>query len=437
MRPLHRSPLARTVLPLALLLTLASVLARRLDTVVLAGPSHPLQATPTLDPGTEEPSPTAATGGTGEPSPEPSTTATMGVEPSATVPEATATATDLPAATATPALRPLYFPWLDKASAAMKVDPIDRVAGDFGRVAVGPRQVYAVEGGPPRLTLLLQNTAEQRLERAGSMALEASADPRQVRLAADPEADYAYLLYQNALTVVEGLRPPEPRKLVAAPDCEALVHLPFGIFLGCDGLRLIDLDPRDNAREIVYLSRAGRSQALAHEDGLLAAAFREPVPANRPTTLVLYHTGYRQKPRLAGQLPDIGNTVAMVMRSRTVYQLVDEEGRRGLQLIDTANDNGNRTPRLLRQIAIDGIPRALAFDASARSLYVLEESWFDRRDRIQHGQTGVRVYSLKDPRQPRLTRILPLDQPAFDVAADGGLLYVAGGAEGLLVFRVP
>jgi hypothetical protein len=67
---------------------------------------------------------------------------------------------------------------------------------------------------------------------------------------------------------------------------------------------------------------------------------------------------------------------------------------------------------------------------------VLEEGWFDRRDRMQHGQTGVRVYSLKDPRQPRLWRFLPLDQPAADIAAAEGLLYVAGGSAGLAVYRV-
>ena len=269
------------------------------------------------------------------------------------------------------------------------------------------------------------------------MALDApSLDPHTVQLAADPRLDYAYLLYFNALTVVEVVNPPQPRKLVAAPDCDALAVESWTAILGCDGLRTVDLESPEAAKELFVLPRAGRSKALAFEDGLLGAAFREAVPAHRPTTLDLYHTGYRQKPRLAGRLADIGNTIDIVMHSRTVYQLVDEDGRRGLQVIDTANDNGNRTPRILARIDMDGIPRRLAFDASAWRLYVLEEGWFDRRDRMQHGQTGVRVYSLKDPRQPRLWRFLPLDQPAADIAAAEGLLYVAGGSAGLAVYRV-
>ena len=374
-------------------------------------PGTPPAATMTAPPATDSPSPTHTLAPPTPPTPLPSTP--------------------------TAAPRPIYLPWVDRLGEAAKQEPIDHVPGTIVRLAPGPRQLYLVEDGPPRLSVLHTNTATGRLERAGSMTLDApSLDPRQVRLAADPRLDYAYLLYFNALTVVEAVNPPQPRKLVAAPDCDVLAVEAWTATLGCDGLRTVDLENPEAAKELFVLPRAGRAQALTQDDGLLAAAFREPVPASRPTSLVLYHTGYRQKPRSAGQLADIGNTVAMVMVGRLVYQLVDEDGRRGLQLIDVADLDGHRVPRILARLDIDGIPRGLAFDWSTWRLYVLEEGWFDRRDRQQHGQTGVRVYSLKDPRQPRLWRFLPLDQPAADIAAAEGLLYVAGGSAGLAVYRV-
>lgn len=432
-----RSTTCFTLLRLALPLVLALTAARGAPHVSAGAPVAPRQQpSPTLDPGTSEPSPTPTgdPGGTSEPSPEPSASVRPSVEPSPTA--VAATPTDAPTAAPTAAPRPIYFPWVDKASAATKQEPIDRVAGDFSRVAIGPRQVYAVEGGPPRLSLLLRNEATQTLDREGSLALEASVDPRTVRLTADPSADYAYLLYQSALTVVEGLRPPEPRKLVAAPDCEALAQAPFSLLLGCDGLRLIDLDPRDAARDIAYVARAGRAQALAAEDGLLAAVFREAVPASRPSSLELYQLGYRRRPNRLGALNDVGFTVDLQMSGRTLYQLVDQDGRRGLQIFDVAGNDAARTPRLLASIAMEGLPRRLALDRTRSRLYLLEEGWFDRRDRLQHGMTGVRVYRINDPRQPRLQRFLPLDQPALDIAAGKGLLYVAGGTAGLEVYRV-
>lgn len=370
---------------------------------------------------------------------EPPVTETATSEPN---PSDTATAAPLPtdtamplAPTATPG--PIYLPWVDRLGEAAKQAPVDQVAGNILRLALGPRQIYVLEDSPPRLTVLTTNTATKRLDRGGSMPLDAPGlDPRTVRLAADDIVDFAYLLYFNALTVVEAVNPPQPRKLLAAPDCDALLTTGWTGILGCDGLRVVDLESPGSAAELFYLSRPGRTQALTQDDGLLAAAFREPVPASRPTTLTLYHTGYRQKPRAAGQLADIGNTVDMRMVGRLVYQLVDEDGRRGLQLIDVSGGESNRQPRILARLDMDGLPRRLAFDSSTWRLYVLEEGWFDRRDRQQHGQTGVRVYSLKDPRQPRLWRFLPLDQPAADIAAADGLLYVAGGTAGLGVYRV-
>lgn len=393
---------------------------------------RPRQETTTAEPGSPEPS---ATAGTPSASPTDGPSATHTLAPPTPPTSLPGTATSIATATAAP--RPIYLPWVDRMGAAAKQEPVYVVAGNIVRLAPGPRQLYALEDGPPRLTVLHGNTATGRLERSGSMALDAPGlDPRSVRLAADPLLDYAYLLYFNALTVVEAVNPPQPRKLLAAPDCDALAVEPWTATLGCDGLRTVDLENPEAAKELFVLPRAGRAQALAQDDGLLAAAFREAVPASRPTTLALYHTGYRQKPRPAGQLADVGNTVAMVMVGRLVYQLVDEDGRRGLQLIDVADLDGRRQPRLLARLDLDGLPRGLAVDPSAQRLYVLEEGWFDRRDRMQHGQTGVRVYSLKDPRQPRLWRFLPLDQPAADIAATEGLLYVAGGSAGLAVYRV-
>lgn len=381
--------------------------------------------------------PARADQGTETATAEPSPMDTATAEPSATATTEPLPTDTAPPPTPTAAPRPIYLPWVDRLGEAAKQAPVDQVAGNILRLALGPRQIYVLEDGPPRLTVLTTNTATRRLDRGGSMPLDAPGlDPRAVRLAADDIVDFAYLLYFNALTVVEAVNPPQPRKLVAAPDCDALATSGWTGFLGCDGLRTVDLENPGSAAELFYLPRPGRAQALAQDDGLLAAAFREPVPANRPTTLAVYHTGYRQKPRPAGQLADIGNTVDMRMVGRLVYQLVDEDGRRGLQLIDVAGSDPARWPRILSRLDMDGIPRRLAFDSSTWHLYVLEEGWFDRRDRQQHGQTGVRVYSLKDPHQPRLWRFLPLDQPAADIAAADGLLYVAGGTAGLVVYHV-
>lgn len=356
-------------------------------------------------------------------------------------PTDTATTAPLPTDTAIPLVPtatpgPIYLPWVDRLAEAAKQAPVDQVAGNILRLALGPRQFYVIEDGPPRLTVFTTNTATRRLDRGGSMALDAPGlDPRTVRLAADDTTDFAYLLYYNALTAVEAVNPPQPRKLLAAPDCDALETGGWAGFLGCDGLRIVDLENPGSAAELFYLARPGRTQALGYDDGLLAAAYREPVPASRPTTLALYHTGYRQQPRDAGHLADIGNTVDLRMIGRHVYQLVDEDGRRGLQVIDVSGASPEG-PYIVERLPMDGIPRRLAFDSATWRLFVLEEGWFDRRDRRQHGQTGVRVYSLKDPRQPRLWRFLPLDQPAADIAAADGLLYVAGGTAGLAVYRV-
>ena len=311
-----------------------------------------------------------------------------------------------------------------------------------GRVAAGSDQIYVVEDEPAAMGIV-STDGPWPARRTGSFPLTAEAlTAEQVTLLADPARRYAYLLYYNALQVVEASSPDRPaaRRLLAMPDITTMAIDDRWLYAAGDGLRVLDISNRDDPRELAYARQAGSALALAVEGQRAYVAQREPTGA-RPTSLYVWDVGNRSAPQRVGQLSEIGPTVGLAALGGFVWHLYDyteisgQQARGAALATIDARDPGGVHERVGARIAFAGRPRKLLRDASMQRLYVLEASYFDRRTRQQRGRDGVHVLDIRRPEAPRLVGFVPASPVPRDIDAREGKLYLVGD-EGLSVIDV-
>ncbi len=302
-----------------------------------------------------------------------------------------------------------------------------------GRVAAGGDQVYVIEDQPPALGII-STDGPWPPRRTGTFALTAEdLGSDRVQLLADPKRRYAYLLYYNALQVVETTAPDAPaaRRLLAMPDISHMAIDDRWIYGAGDGLRIIDVFVQDDPKQLAYVRQAGNALAVAAEGTRVYVAQREPT-GGRPTSLYVWDVTDRNNPQRVGQLPDIGPTVDLAALGGFAWHLWDYSEVAGQQARGAALSTIDaRNPAAVTELTgsrmvIEGRPRRLLRDASAGRLYLVEESYFDRRTREQRGRDGVHVLSIADPGRPAPVRFLPWSPPPRDIAARDGKLYLVG-----------
>ena len=302
-----------------------------------------------------------------------------------------------------------------------------------GRVAAGRDQVYVVEDAPAAMAIV-STDGPWPARRTGSFPLTAEAlTADRVTLLADPARRYAYLLYYNALQVIETTSPDQAaaRRLLAMPDITTLALDDRWIYAAGDGLRVLDISIRDEPRELAYARQAGSALALAVEGQRAYVAQREPTGA-RPTSLYVWDVGDRAAPRRVGQLPEIGPTVGLAALGGFVWHLYDytdvsgQQARGAALATIDARDPADVHELVGMRIAFAGRPRKVVRDATAQRLYVLEASYFDRRTRMQRGRDGVQVLDISQPERPRQLRFVPIQPVPRDIDARGGKLYLVG-----------
>lgn len=324
----------------------------------------------------------------------------------------------------------------------LRGDTLADVGGDAppGAIAAaaptGPGQVLAALTEAPAGLAAIWADADGRLRPAGFLPLgvQAIADVT-LRAPRGRPANYAYLLYYNALEAIDLSAPgvPEKRRTLAVPDATAMAIDGRHIYVAGDGLRVIDADAPDAPREVAYVFRGRTGEAVAAAGDRVYVAQRLPTGV-RPTDLWVFDVSNRAAPRQVGSLPNIEHTVALAATSGHVYQVYDQDRRYGLRTFDA------RDPAAIRRLdgagtfATDGYARGVVRDGDR--LFLVEEAYFDRISRRDRGRTGVHVLDIRQPDRPVARQFLPFAAPVRSVDAADGKLYVAAGAAGLYVFEI-
>lgn len=303
-------------------------------------------------------------------------------------------------------------------------------------VPTGPGQVLAALTEAPAGLTAVWADPDGRLRPAGFLPLgvQSIADVT-LRAPRGRPANFAYVLYYNALEAIDLSAPgvPEKRRTLAVPDATAMAIDGRHIYVAGDGLRVIDADAPDDPREVAYLFRGRTGEAVAAAGDRVYVAQRLPTGA-RLTDLWVFDVANRAAPRQVGTLPNIEHTVALAAAAGYVYQVYDQDRRYGLRAYDARDPAAVRRLDGAGTFATDGLARGVVRDGER--LFLVEEAYFDRVNRRDRGRTGVHVLDIGQPERPVARQFLPFAAPVRSVDAADGKLYVAAGAAGLYVFEI-
>lgn len=303
-------------------------------------------------------------------------------------------------------------------------------------VPTGPGQVLAALTEAPAGLTAIWADPDGRLRPAGFLPLgvQSIADVT-LRAPRGRPANYAYVLYYNALEAIDLSAPgaPEKRRTLAVPDATAMAIDGRYIYVAGDGLRVIDADAPDDPREVAYVFRGRTGEAVAAAGDRVYVAQRLPTGA-RLTDLWVFDVANRAAPRQIGTLANIEHTVALAAAPGYVYQVYDQDRRYGLRAYDARDPAAVRRLDGAGTFATDGLARGVVRDGDR--LLLIEEAYFDRVNRRERGRTGVHVLDIGQPDRPVARQFLPFAAPVRSVDAAGGKLYVAAGAAGLYVFEI-
>jgi hypothetical protein len=250
-----------------------------------------------------------------------------------------------------------------------------------------------------------------------------------VQVVADRRTRHAYLMYYDSLQVMDaiGMDAPEPRKLLAAPGGTVIALDSDHLYIGAEGLRVFDVKNPARTEEIAHAFRAGYSEAIAADAARVYVAQKEPT-RGRPVSLQVWDVQNRTNPIMAGSLGDIGFTVSMAARGAYVYQVYRIDDRDfGIQSYDASDPGRVRT---LDRFVTQGYAHKVVREGTR--LYLIEESFFDRRTRRQLGRTGVHVLDIANPARIAALGFIPFEVPVQDIDVREGVVYAALGEAGLV-----
>ena len=295
-----------------------------------------------------------------------------------------------------------------------------------------PAQFAVLKSVPPA-----GGGAGRSLQRVGRYALTAEGvTSEQIQFVGDPRRRYAYLLYYDALQVMDASSPnqPEPAHLLEMPAGTAMDMDGDYLYVAGDGLKVLDIkDPRNPLLQ-GRAFRGGQAQAIAVSGTNAFIAQKEPI-GQRPISLLVYSFANRNAPVEVGAIGDIGTTLDLAAKGDQIYQLFDRYPLYGVQSF--ALRNGTQPQRLEGPGAFVTEGRVTSMHLAGDRLFVAEESYFDRRSRQQKGNTGLHILDISNANAIQPLSFMPFESVIKDIAMLEGVLHVALGEAGVEVLDLP